>query len=112
MGKIKKTLDSALDHSEQQTLRKFKQEKLQEIERQIASKYHDGFNKSLMMSDEATKTMNEIQRKIRLYKAKRTQMEDLTRKKKEEILTERNNERRNKSMFVPHTTSCSTLQST
>lgn len=89
MGKLKKQVDSVLDSNEQQTLRKLKQDKLAELEREIANKYHDGHNKSLMMSDRATKTMNEIQRKIRLYKAKRTSLEDFARKKKEELLTDR-----------------------
>jgi hypothetical protein len=43
-----------------------------------------------MVSQEATQMKNEILRKIKLHKAKRTQFLDLTRKKKEEIISERN----------------------
>lgn len=42
-----------------------------------------------MVSPEATATVNEIMRKIKLYKAKRTSFADVARKKKEELLTER-----------------------
>ena len=62
---------------------------MNEIQEKIASKYHDGFNKSIMVSEEATLAKNEILRKIMMYKAKQTNLQNFTRKKKEELLTER-----------------------
>lgn len=51
MGKAKKALETSLDYNEQQILKKIKQEKLAEMEKEIASKYHNGFNKSIMISE-------------------------------------------------------------
>lgn len=42
-----------------------------------------------MISPEATATVNKVMRKIKLYKAKQTSFADMTRKKKDELLTER-----------------------
>jgi len=42
-----------------------------------------------MVSEEATLAKNEILRKIMMYKAKQTNLQNFTRKKKEELLTER-----------------------
>jgi hypothetical protein len=74
MGKPKKALESQLDYGEQQILKKLKLEKLQEMEREILQKYHDGYKQSIMVSENSTKAKNEIYRKIKLYKAKQNNL--------------------------------------
>jgi hypothetical protein len=51
MGKAKKALETSLDYNERQILKKIKQEKLAELEKEIGSKYNDEFNKSIMISE-------------------------------------------------------------
>jgi hypothetical protein len=51
MGKAKKALETSLDYNERQILKKIKQEKLAELEKEIGTKYNDEFNKSIMISE-------------------------------------------------------------
>jgi len=94
MGQPKKALETSLGYSEQQILKKERQDKLAEIARNVDEKYHDDFNKSIMISESDTKAKNEILRKIKLYKSKKTNLQDFVRKRKDELLTTRLEEQR------------------
>ena len=65
-----------------------------------------------MVSENSTKLKNEIYRKIKLYKAKRTNLQDFTRKKKDEILTERLERQKQESILFANDLSMTTLGST
>lgn len=72
-------------------------------------KYHDGYKQSIMVSDHSTKAKNEIYRKIKLYKAKETNLKDFTRKKKDEILTERIERQKQTNLLLINDSSMTTL---
>jgi hypothetical protein len=52
-------------------------------------KYHDNFEGSIMMSKDDTVAKNEILRRIKWHKAKKNEVANYLRKRREEIVKER-----------------------
>ena len=71
MGKQKKQLASTLDYNEKLVLKKAIQAETKIYQKQVAAKYHDEFNQSIMVDAEDTRIKNEVLRKIKFYKKKK-----------------------------------------
>ena len=89
VGKPKKVLETSLDFSEKLQLKVAIDAACVGYKQQVAEKYTDGFKKSIMISEEDTKIKNEILRKIKYYYMKKNNLPDLVRKKREDILYQR-----------------------
>lgn len=64
-------------------------EQTDNYEESVTKKYHDKFNWSIMMDPESTKARNEIMRRIKIYQVKERNMPNFIRKKREEMLAQR-----------------------
>ena len=82
MPKLKRALETSLDYDERQMLKKAIELECKGYQKQIDILYSDPYNSSLMMSKEDTKAKNEILRKIKFYKMKKTFLHDFCRTKK------------------------------
>ena len=86
MGKQKKALETSLDYGERIRLSKAVAQKSKEYQKIVNDKYQDNYNSSIMMSDEGTKIKNEILRKIKYQKMKKTKLPNFARIERENIL--------------------------
>ena len=89
MGKVKKQLESTLDYTEKQTLKKAIAAECKAYREAVNAKYHDNFERSIMVDPEDSQIRNEVLRKIKFYKVKKNQLPDFVRKKRIGILTKR-----------------------
>jgi|688.fasta_scaffold465624_1 hypothetical protein len=64
-----------------------------------------------MISEDSTRAKNEIYRKIKLYKAKETNLKNFTRKKKDEILSDRIERQKKTNLMLVNDSSMTTLSS-
>lgn len=94
MGRQKKALETSLDYGERIQLSKAVAQKCKEYQRIVNEKYQDAYNSSIMMSDEGTKTKNEILRKIKYQKMKKAKLANFVRIEREKILQQREIEQR------------------
>lgn len=91
MGKKKILLSTQLTPAENQQLQAMIKEYSVDLKQKIEEKYPDDYNRTIMMEDSITKSKNEILRKIKYFKAKKTSMPDFIRKTRQEIMTMREN---------------------
>lgn len=89
VGKQKKVLETSLDFVEKKQLKESIEIACKDYKFKVAEKYTDDFNASIMISKEDTKIKNEILRKIKYYDMKKNNLPDLIRKKREDILAQR-----------------------
>lgn len=69
-------------------------EKCREYQQKVDKQFHDNNESSIMMSAEDTRTKNEILRKIKYQKMKKTKLPNFVRIEREKILDQRNIEQR------------------
>ncbi|CDW89871.1 UNKNOWN [Stylonychia lemnae] len=95
VGKPKKQLATSLDLKEREFLKQCIYEETFGYKDKIEKKFHDKFNWSIMMDPDSTKTKNEIMREIKIYQMKQRNLPNFIRKKREEILSNVNNNETN-----------------
>ena len=89
MGKQKKALETSLDYGERQELKDAIAAQCKSYQQKVNEKYHDDNESSIMMSKEDTKIKNEILRKIKYQKMKKTKLANFVRIERERILEKR-----------------------
>jgi len=94
MGKVKKALETSLDYNERAKLKEAVAEQCRQYRQKINQKFHDNFDSSIMMSEEATKAKNEILRKIKYEKMKQAKLSNFIRIEREKILHQRDIDQR------------------
>ena len=94
MGKQKKALETSLDYGERLKLQESIRNQCKGYQTRVNDKFHDNFENSIMMSEEGTKTKNEILRKIKYQKMKKAKLPNFVRIEREKILQQREIEQR------------------
>jgi len=89
MGKPKKALETSLDFAEQRLLKEAIAQECKLYKEKVTEKYHDDFDTSIMISPESTLIKNEILRKIKYMKMKKTKLANFIRLKREDLLSQR-----------------------
>ena len=89
MGKPKKALETSLDFAEQRLLKEAIAHQCKLYKEKVTEKYHDDFDTSIMISPESTLIKNEILRKIKYMKMKKTKLANFIRLKREDLLSKR-----------------------
>lgn len=98
MGKPKKALDTTLDLEERAQLRQLVSEQCKLYKKIVNERFHDNYDKSIMMDEDDTRIKNEILRKTQYEKMKKAKLPNFIRLQREKILRQRQIDERNKVM--------------
>lgn len=89
MGKEQQSLPSVLSFKEKLKLKHYVDNELKKYQDEINKQYDDTFEASLLIEERLTKEKNEILRKIKFMRMKKTNLPNFIRKKTEELLNSR-----------------------
>lgn len=94
IGKQKKTLEHSLDFAERRKLKEAIAAECKRYMQQVTEKIGEDYDSSIMMDPDDTKIKNEILKKIKFQKMKKTKLSNFIRLKREEILNQRDIDQR------------------